>query len=384
MDNSMFSLKYRPYSFDKMIGQKGIIGEFKNRSISENYPQVMIFEGPSGSGKTSLALILAGLINCKKPVKVDSGDGIPYMKSCGNCSSCKDIKGEVFSRDVQLYDASSMNKDDVLSLRDNVDIDTFYDKNKIIIIDEAQELSKAGKGATLRLLEKKRKNVYFILCTMNFNILNKELKKALKSRGQTYKFRGVLSQDIAEYLYNVLKEEGLNETVPEKFITEGLFVVSSYAEGNVRDALQYLERCIVGNYYSKDDILREFGFITEEKAIELIMKILNKDKSFFTDIRKLEIKDFYFYSWKILLETNLYSFTGYVEEKWQQNSYEQFIKKPGLYDLLKIYGELYKDIGIYFKDNLYLSRILDFFKSSVLPPEKKVRKTESPPVRPVR
>lgn len=362
MDNSMYSLKYRPFDLNGMIGQKGIIREFKNRSIKDNYPQVMIFEGLSGSGKTTLAFIIAGLINCTNPIIIDSDD-IPYKKPCGECASCKDIQGEIFARDISFLDASSMGKDDVLSIEDVINYSPIHDENKVIIIDEAQELSKAGKGAALKLLEKKRKNVYFILCTMSINILDQELKKALKSRCQLYKFRNVLSQDIASYLYDILKKEGISETVPDIFITEGIFTISNSVNGNVREAIQYLERCIIGGYYSKEEILKEFGFVTEEKAIELIMKILNRDTLFFLEIKKIGIKEFYFYSWKIILEVNLFIITGKAEKKWQENTYKQFIKKPGIYNLLKIYNDIHKDMGIYFKDNIYLSKILEFFKS---------------------
>ena len=371
--NKMYSLEYRPYSLNDMVGQKGILVEFKNRSYKGNFPQVMIFEGLSGTGKTTLALIVAGILNCKEPKRITDGN-ICYINPCGICKPCIDIKNEVFGRDIYFLDASSMSKDDVLNIQNKVNVMPMYDKNKIIIVDEAQELSKASKGATLKLLEKPRKNVYYILCTMD----SSALVKAIKSRGQTYRFKSVSSDEIAKYLWKILKKENLSESIPETFIKEGIFEISKYAEGNVREAIQYLERCLYGEYYSKSDILKNLGLISKEDAIELIFKLLKRDVSFFSDIEKLELKSFFYLSWKILVGANIYKISNVVDEIWKKKTYNQFKKLDDLFKLLNVYVDIYNNTHYYFNNNYYLSKIIEFYDNKKLIRKNNIQKDEVP------
>lgn len=272
----MIALKYRPFSLNDIIGLENILPDLKNRSKDIRFPQVSLYEGPSGTGKTTIARIIAGLINCKNPKEEKDKNGNIFKSPCGECASCKTIKEERFRRDTYFLDASEMGIEAVRKISNLVDFGTLFDKNRIIIIDEAQELSKAGKGATLHLLEKIRRNVYFFLCTMNINAFD----DAVKSRTQTYKFKPIKAILIAEYLFSILVKENLTDKVPEEFISTGLHIISNGAKGNVRQSLQLLERCIESEYFSEEQIIKNLGLKPlQTKVISQLLKINEKFKS---------------------------------------------------------------------------------------------------------
>ena len=150
----MLTQSLRPFKWDDIVGQKGIVKEMKKRSKTMEFPEVMLFEGASGTGKSTMAFLIAALLSDKNPIVNKDGTKDPNPES----PSSKAILEMRFNRDVIYKDASNMSKDDVLALQREVANAPMFDSVKVVIIDESQELSKAGRGATLALLEKKRKN----------------------------------------------------------------------------------------------------------------------------------------------------------------------------------------------------------------------------------
>ena len=346
---------YRPHSFDEMVGQKGIIGEFNNRSKEMNFSKALLLEGESGSGKTTAALIVAALINCTSPQKQSNGT----HTACGECASCKDIRNEKFYRDVTFLDASTMGKGDVVAIEKIVGVSPMYDKNKIIIIDEAQELSKASKGATLKLLEKKRKNVHIILCTMDA----KSIHKAVRDRCQQYKFRKLDPTSISEYLFKVLEIEDPDEETPEVFVTEGLTTIADNSDGSVRNALQHFERCLIGKFFTKEDIVREFGFVSDEVMFGMIFKILAKDATVLNEIQKVDMKEFFYKSRKILTDGMIYKMTQVSESEWKAANAKKIAKFDTVLDILSAYSKI--SLMSYFIDSVYLHAIIDYMSIAI-------------------
>lgn len=350
----MFSLDYRPHILEDMAGQKGTVNEFKNRSKEINFPEAMIFEGESGTGKTTAALIVAALINCTNPKKLKNGEHQP----CGECASCKDIINEKFYRDVTFFDASTMSKGDTIAIEKIVNVSPMYDKNKIIIIDEAQELSKASKGATLKLLEKKRKNVHFILCTMDA----KSIHKAVRDRCQQYKFRKLDPTSISEYLFKVLEIEDPNEEVPEVFITEGLTTIADNSDGSVRNALQHLERCMIGKFYTNEDIVREFGFVSDEALFNMIYKLLKKDATILNELQKVDMKEFFYKSRKILTDGMIYRMTQVSESEWKEKNAKAIAKFDSVLPLLNAYAKM--SAAPFFLDSVFLHILIEYMTAT--------------------
>ena len=348
----MMTQTHRPFTFDEMIGQKGIINEMKKRSKTMNFPEVMILSGPSGLGKTSLAYIIAAIINDPDPIINVDGTKSPNIKS----ESTKQIRNESFNRDTKLYDASSMGKADVLALKQKIASPAMIDKNKIVIIDEAQELTKSGKGVVLELLEKKRKGTYIILCTMAID----SFETAVKSRGSLYNFRPSNSEIVAEYLFNLSKEFDLPDTPEiEEFFIKGIFMIAENCDGSIRMAIQNFERCMIGEFYTERQIEQEFSIISNEKLSDLVLKLANKDSSCIKDIKQFGSKDFFYKALKTLNSAYLYLSTGYISQSWKKQLAER-LRDKNIEFILKKFLEV--DAGIYFKEDLFMFNLATILK----------------------
>jgi len=365
----MMTQKNRPFTFDGMIGQKGIIGEMKKRSKTLDFPEVLILSGPSGTGKTTLAYIIASILNDPNPIINKDGSKSPNLES----DSTKQVRNETFNRDIKLYDASSMGKADVLALGEKISKPAMLDKNKIVIIDEAQELTKSGKGVVLELLEKKRKGTYIILCTMDLD----SFEGAVKSRGHVYNFRSPNSGIIAEYLFTLTKDFELPETSEiEEFFTKGIFMIAENCEGSIRMAIQNFERCMIGEFYTEVQIEREFSIISKDKLSDLIQKLVNKDPSCIKDIKSFGSKDFFYKALKTLNSTYLYLATGYIDQSWKKQLAERLRGKNIEFVLQKF---LEVDSGVYFKEDLFFYNLATILKKA--PEIKKATRVRVPRIK---
>jgi DNA polymerase III delta prime subunit len=228
---------------------------------------------------TTVALIIAALLNDENPLK---GNGC--LNPNPESPESKAILNETFNMSCSMYDASRMAKEDVMRLEETVSSASMFGGKRVLIVDESQELSKTSKGITLKLLEKKRRDAYIILCTMNPDAFD----KSVRSRGLYYQFRSPSSFDIAEYLFKLTDQFG--KDVPDSFIQEGLIAIAENCEGSVRMAVQNLERCLAGELYTAEAIQNAFGFMSNAKLFDMVSKILNQNVEVFKDIRAMDLK----------------------------------------------------------------------------------------------
>lgn len=344
----MLTLNDRPFAFTDMIGQKSILKEMKNRSKTLDFPEIMLFQGPSGTGKTTLACIIAALLNDPNPLKDEDGTLEPNPSSPASV----DIISTRYHRDTIFKDASSMSKDDVLNLSQEVATSPMYDKNKILIIDEAQFLSKMGKGAMLTFLEKKRKGTYVIMCTMDVSSFD----SSIRSRAVEYRFRSPTEDEIAEYLFKCV--EKLDIVLDEKsksFFTDGLFTIAAGCNGSVRMALQMMERCIEGDIFSTDDITREFGIMSTSKFDSIIDRLINSiDKKVVEDINTLEPEDAYRMIMNWVSGAYLYKTTGWAATEWQGRQYSRVKSTYNIEVLVDCLRGVYTD-GYFHKELFFYS-----------------------------
>lgn len=225
MSYLVLARKWRPRTFDDVIGQEHITETLKRAIEKNRVAHAYIFTGTRGVGKTTTARILARALNC------DNG---PTPEPCGTCESCKTIiAGNSF--DVLEIDGASNNKvDDVRELRDNIGYASMGGKYRIFVIDEVHMLSKAAFNALLKTLEEPPKNVVFIFATTEPH----KIPETIQSRCQRYDFRRISTEQILSQLETILTKSEI------PFERSGILLVARKAEGSMRDALSLLDQVL--------------------------------------------------------------------------------------------------------------------------------------------
>lgn len=219
-----FYRKYRPQTFDDVVGQEGVTKTLKTQLISGHLSHAYLFTGSHGTGKTSCAKILAKSVNCLNPV-----DGNP----CNECAACRAID-EGSCMDVLEIDAASNNGvDNIRDLRDDAIYTPSQVKTRVYIIDEVHMLSMSAFNALLKIVEEPPEHLLFILATTELH----KVPATILSRCQRFSFRRLSGQDIAGRLQYVAYREGVH-------ITDGAVqILSRLADGAMRDGLSLLDQC---------------------------------------------------------------------------------------------------------------------------------------------
>ena len=216
--------KYRPATFDDVIGQKALTTTLKNAIASGKLAHAYLFCGPRGVGKTTCARIFAKTINCLSP--------LPNHEACNECESCKAFN-EQRSLNIHELDAASNNSvEDIRTLIEQVYIPPQIGKYKVFIIDEVHMLSTAAFNAFLKTLEEPPAHVIFILATTEKH----KILPTILSRCQTYDFNRMSIQDTVEHLKHVAEQEHITYEV------EALDLIAQKADGGMRDALSIFDQ----------------------------------------------------------------------------------------------------------------------------------------------
>ena len=227
MENFIVSArKYRPATFDTVVGQKSLIVTLKNAILTGKLAHAYLFCGPRGVGKTTCARIFAKSINCEHLT--------PEGEACNQCESCIAFN-EQRSYNIHELDAASNNSvDDIRELIDQVRIPPQIGRYKVFIIDEVHMLSTAAFNAFLKTLEEPPRHAIFILATTERH----KVLPTILSRCQIYDFTRIELNDIVEHLAKVAAKEGV--TTEEA----GLHVIAQKADGGMRDALSLFDQMV--------------------------------------------------------------------------------------------------------------------------------------------
>lgn len=224
MDHFVVSArKYRPVTFDSVVGQSHITTTLKNAIRTNHLAQAFLFCGPRGVGKTTCARILAKTINCQ-----NLGDDV---EACGECESCVSFQNNASFNIHELDAASNNSVEDIRNLIDQVRYPPQTGKYKIYIIDEVHMLSQAAFNAFLKTLEEPPTYAIFILATTEKH----KILPTILSRCQIFDFNRIQSKDIAHHLADIAQKEGINAE------HEALELIGQKADGGLRDALSMFD-----------------------------------------------------------------------------------------------------------------------------------------------
>ena len=227
--------KYRPATFDTVVGQSHITTTLKNAIATNHLAQAFLFCGPRGVGKTTCARILAKTANCQNLT--------PEVEACGQCDSCVSFANNASINIHELDAASNNSVDDIRSLTEQVRYPPQTGRYKIYIIDEVHMLSTAAFNAFLKTLEEPPPYAIFILATTEKH----KILPTILSRCQIFDFNRIQSKDIADHLAKIAAREGI------KAEPEALELIAQKADGGLRDALSMFDLNVT---FSTDQTLR--------------------------------------------------------------------------------------------------------------------------------
>lgn len=252
--------RFRPTTFDKVIGQEHIIKTLINQIKTKNVGHAYLFCGVRGTGKTSIAKIFAKAVNCE-----NNQNGSP----CGKCKACQSLQ-DVSNIDIVEIDAASNNKvENVREIRDNVQYAPVNVKYKVYIIDEVHMLTTEAFNALLKTLEEPPKHAIFILATTE----PQKLPATILSRCMRFDFRLIADKEIAKLISSIYDEIG------KQYTEEAVMAIARAGEGCVRDALSVADLCLsVGEgKITYEDVLTCLGASDVNITNSLVQSIFKND-----------------------------------------------------------------------------------------------------------
>jgi len=250
--------KWRPQTFDQVVGQQHITETLKNQVKTGRLSHAYLFIGTRGTGKTTCARILAKAVNCEHPV-----DGNP----CGVCPACRGISDGSVLDVVELDAASNNGVDNVRALREEAVFTPASVRKRVYIIDEVHMLSASAFNALLKILEEPPEHLMFILATTELQ----KVPATILSRCQRHSFRRIDTPDIAEYLEYIAKQENF------KLSHEAAELIARLADGGVRDALSLLDQCSASATIDLEAVYSAMGLAGNRRTAQLMSSILDHD-----------------------------------------------------------------------------------------------------------
>ncbi|MBK6977944.1 MAG: DNA polymerase III subunit gamma/tau [Cytophagaceae bacterium] len=224
MENFVVSArKYRPITFDSVVGQSHITTTLRNAIKTNQLAQAFLFTGPRGVGKTTCARILAKTINCQNVNE--------HIEPCNQCASCKNFDQNASFNIHELDAASNNSVEDIRNLIDQVRFPPQDGKYKVYIIDEVHMLSQAAFNAFLKTLEEPPSYAIFILATTEKH----KILPTILSRCQIFDFNRIQNKDISGHLAGIAQKEEI------EFEEEALELIAQKADGGLRDALSMFD-----------------------------------------------------------------------------------------------------------------------------------------------
>ena len=260
MDYQVSARKYRPGTFDDVVGQPHVVQTLMNAVDTKRIAHAYLFSGTRGVGKTTIARILAKALNCEQG---------PTGHPCNTCINCVEITQGTSVDVMEIDGASNTSVDDVREIRENVKFSPFRGHYRVYIIDEVHMLSNSAFNALLKTLEEPPAHVVFIFATTEIH----KIPATILSRCQHYNFRRIARQEIIDRLRHVAKEDGLN--IEDRSFT----ALARASEGSMRDGLSLLDQAVAfgGKTIAHADLEVLLGAVPQELVQGLIAAVLAQD-----------------------------------------------------------------------------------------------------------
>jgi len=250
--------KWRPQTFDAVIGQEHITETLKNQVRTGHLSHAYIFIGTRGTGKTTCARILAKAVNCEHPV-----NGNP----CCECDACRSIADGSAVDVVELDAASNNGVDNVRALREEAVFSPTTVRKRVYIIDEVHMLSTSAFNALLKILEEPPEHLMFILATTELQ----KVPATILSRCQRHSFKRLDAEKLADYLRYVAKQEQF------QLSPDAANLIGRLSDGGVRDALSLLDQCSASEQVDVDVVYNTLGLAGNRRTAQLLDDIVRHD-----------------------------------------------------------------------------------------------------------
>lgn len=262
MDYQVSARKYRPGTFDDVIGQPHVVQTLVNSINTKRIAHAYLFSGTRGVGKTTVARILAKALNCEQG---------PTGTPCTTCANCQEIAQGTSVDVIEIDGASNTSVDDVREIRENVKFTPFRGTYRVYIIDEVHMLSNSAFNALLKTLEEPPPHVVFIFATTEIH----KIPATILSRCQHYNFRRIARSEIIERLRHVAKQDGI--AIEDR----SLMALARASEGSMRDGLSLLDQAVAfgGKSIVHEDLEALLGAVPQELLRAMIRAITAQDSA---------------------------------------------------------------------------------------------------------
>jgi len=263
MSTNVLYLKYRPFQLQDVVGQQHVTKTLKQASIQNKFVHSYLFGGTKGCGKTTSSRILANLLTCDNPQ-----DGV----LCRECEACKTIPHGKATDIIELDGAKNRKVEDINSLIEGAQWSPAVLKRKVLIIDEAHQLSSTAISALLKIVEEPPEYLTFVFCTTEVN----KIPNTILSRSQLFNFKKINFKHIASRLQYISEQENINIS------EDALFDIAKLGRGSMRDAigfLQQIETIAGGKRIESKSVQKYFGVTDRNAAFNIVKNMVQKNLS---------------------------------------------------------------------------------------------------------
>jgi DNA polymerase-3 subunit gamma/tau len=254
--------KYRPLTFDDVVGQEAVVRTLRNAVDSGQVRQAYLFAGPRGTGKTSMARILAKALNCQ-------GSTVPTSSPDATCHACVAIANGTSLDVVEMDAASQRGIDDIREIRERVVLQPVEGRHKVYILDEAHQLTDAAWNALLKLIEEPPPHLVFVFCTTDLG----KVIPTVRSRCQTFAFQRPRLTELVALLRRVADGEQIES--PDS----ALSLIARSARGSFRDAVSTLDQlsAATGGKIDAQAVLQLLGTVDEDSLLRICDMVVDRD-----------------------------------------------------------------------------------------------------------